>query len=83
MKRLREGNKTLVTEEKKRVWGRKNERVYNTTENGGTSRGGEKVIKGSQSRVWQTQSTGTKDIKNRLEQDINKEEKRIKQFGKM
>ena len=43
----------------------------------------EKIIKGSQSRVWQTQSTGTKDIKNGLEQDINKEEKRIKQLGKM
>jgi hypothetical protein len=53
------GNKTLVKEES--AWRGKKSVVYNTEE---TSQGqeGEK-IKGSQSRVWQTQSVGTEDIK--------------------
>lgn len=42
----------------------------------GNRPGREKRLKGSQSRVCRLKNTGTEDIKNKLEQDINKREKK-------
>ena len=45
------------------------------TQRGNKPGGGEGKIKGSQSRVCKLKSTGTEDIKNGLQQDINKRKK--------